>query len=290
MSRLLFVHAHPDDETLATGIAMAHHVVAGDDVHLLTCTLGEQGDVIPVHLRHLAADREDRLGAYRRKELRAAMAVLGVHEQVLGEHDGAGSVYRDSGMVGTSSLADPRCFARADARRAAAQVAEVIERLDPQVVVTYDKYGGYGHPDHIQTQRVTLAAVAALPKRVRPAVFSVLTPRTWARADRAWLAARVAPHRQPSLVVPGPEEEYPPGVVPDREVTHQVIDADVVGRRDLALREHLTQVSVFDGYYALSNDIAARLVDREGYARVDPASGALVSSGVGARARPGLLG
>ena len=74
--RYLFVHAHPDDETLATGVALASLVRAGHDVHLLTCTLGEEGEVIPTELRHLAADADDALGPYRRGELRAAMAAF----------------------------------------------------------------------------------------------------------------------------------------------------------------------------------------------------------------------
>ena len=71
--RLLAVHAHPDDETLATGVAVAHHVARGDEVTVLTCTLGEQGEVIPPELAHLDADHEDTLGEFRRDELRGEL-------------------------------------------------------------------------------------------------------------------------------------------------------------------------------------------------------------------------
>ena len=87
--RLLFVHAHPDDETLATGVALAHHVARGDDVHVLTCTLGEEGEVIPAQLGHLEGAEGDPLAAHRREELRRAMEVLGVTHHLLGA-DGDG--------------------------------------------------------------------------------------------------------------------------------------------------------------------------------------------------------
>ena len=167
---LLFVHAHPDDESLATGVALAHYARLGHEVHVLTCTLGEEGEVIPPELAHLASDRDDSLGPWRREELRGAMAAMGVHHRVLGEDPSAGvlSVYRDSGMAGTPTAANPAAFVNADAAEAAAMVADVIAQTGATVVVTYDEHGGYGHPDHIQTHRVTCAAVASLPRAGAP--------------------------------------------------------------------------------------------------------------------------
>lgn len=151
-ARLLFVHAHPDDETLTTGLTMAAYASRTHDVHLLTCTLGEEGEVIPPVLAHLVAGRSNTLGHWRREELRAAMSVLGVSHSVLGEDPGAGvaSRYRDSGMAGTPSAQHPDAFVRADPAEAMALVAAHIRALRPDVVVTYDAQGGYGHPDHIQ--------------------------------------------------------------------------------------------------------------------------------------------
>ena len=107
--RLLFVHAHPDDETLATGVAIAHHVASGDDVHVLTCTLGEEGEVIPPHLAHLEGADGDPLAPHRAEELRAAMEVLGVTHHLLGAEGGHGvPTYRDSGMAGSPAAAHPR--------------------------------------------------------------------------------------------------------------------------------------------------------------------------------------
>jgi N-acetyl-1-D-myo-inositol-2-amino-2-deoxy-alpha-D-glucopyranoside deacetylase len=142
--RLLFVHAHPDDETLTTGVTMAAYASRGHEVHLLTCTLGEEGEVIPVALAHRGSDREDSLGPWRREELRAAMSVLGVAHSVLGEDPerGVASRYRDSGMAGTLGSEHPDAFVRADPGEAAAMVAAHIRAVRPDVVVTYDEQGG----------------------------------------------------------------------------------------------------------------------------------------------------
>jgi N-acetyl-1-D-myo-inositol-2-amino-2-deoxy-alpha-D-glucopyranoside deacetylase len=153
--RLLFVHAHPDDESIGTGATMAKYAAQGAAVTLVTCTLGELGEIIPAELAHLAADRDDRLGEYRIGELDAACAALGVTDhRFLG---GAGR-WRDSGMIGTAGNEDPRCFWRADLDEAAAALLAVIDEVRPQVMVSYDDNGGYGHPDHIQAHRVTRRA------------------------------------------------------------------------------------------------------------------------------------
>lgn len=289
MARLLFVHAHPDDETLTCGVTMAHHVARGDDVHVLTCTLGEEGEVVPPELHALEGADGDPLGPYRRQELHRALGVLGVTSHVLGEDPATGTLsrWRDSGMDGTAAAHHPRAFTAAPVRETATAVAEVLTRLMPDIVVTYDAGGGYGHPDHIRTHEATRAAVLGLPARTRPPrVFEIRTPRTWAVEDRAWLQQHVhpgwhgeLPHRP--LKVLDDAAPYPVGVVPDERVTHEVLDVAVVPQQAAALREHATQLTVFqtlpdDGpvvpFYALSNDVAARLPGREGFARIDPAS------------------
>ena len=287
---LLFVHAHPDDETLTTGLAMAHYVRAGHQVHLLTCTLGEEGEVIPVELAGLSSAHTDTLGAHRREELRAAMAVLGVQHQVLGENPaaGVGSRYRDSGMAGTPSAANPSAFVNADVDEAAALVAEVVRLVGPAAVVTYDRHGGYGHPDHIQTHRVTCAALASIEDDARPALLAVLTPQSWAREDRRWLArhrAASAAGADAHWLLPDPEGEYPVSVVDDGLVTHELVLPELVPMQAEALRRHRTQVTVAaDGLtYTLSNDLAARLSGREGYAVLDPTTGELAGQQEGPR-------
>ena len=272
-ARLLFVHAHPDDESLATGVAIAHHVAAGDEVHVLTCTLGEQGEVIPPELAHLAAEHEDTLGEYRRDELRAAMAAIGARHRVLGEDPGSGraSRWRDSGMAGTAGAQHPRAWVRADDAVATEAVAEVIAEVEPDVVVTYDAAGGYAHPDHIRTHEVTRWAVAGRPEGSRPRLFGTFTPRSWAEEDREVLASL------PGLGERGwtlPTGEFPPSVVDDEVVTHAVVDEAAVDQQCAALRHHRTQVTLGPGRtYALSNDIAARLPGREGYAELDLGTG-----------------
>ena len=288
-ARLLFIHAHPDDETLTTGITMAAYAAWGHDVHLLTCTLGEEGEVIPAELAHRGSDRDDTLGPRRREELRAAMAVLGVQHAVLGEDlaRGVASRYRDSGMAGTASAQHPDAFARADLDEAAAMVAAHIEALRPDVVVTYDEQGGYAHPDHVQTHRVTMSALSALSARtartasgelntmVVPLVYCILTPQTWATQDRLWLQENV-PAASASCVVLQQNEPYPPSVVRDEVVTHVVDEPALVEKQSRALAQHETQVITYSGYYTLSNHVAARLSGREGFARFDLITGDLV--------------
>lgn len=270
---VLFVHAHPDDETLTTGLTMAHLVRAGVPVHVLTCTLGEEGEVIPTELEHLDSAHEDALGPYRWEELRRAMAELGVEHEVLGADLAAGvlSRWRDSGMAGTASAAHPAAFVNADLAEASSLVADVIRRLRPQAVVTYDAEGGYLHPDHIQTHRVTRAAVAGLPEGERPTLYAVLTPGSWAREDRVWLAEHLP--ADSGWTLPPVDGEYPPSVVADELVSHAEVHPELVATQARALAHHATQVTVRGDTYALSNDIAARLPGREGFAVLDPDTG-----------------
>jgi N-acetyl-1-D-myo-inositol-2-amino-2-deoxy-alpha-D-glucopyranoside deacetylase len=284
MARLTFVHAHPDDETLATGVTIAHYVGAGHDVDVLTCTLGEEGEVIPPDLAHLATADDDTLAAFRAGELADAMARLGARHTVLGEADGK-SRYRDSGMAGTPSGSHPRAFVNADLDEAADLVAAHLADVDSDVVVTYDPGGGYGHPDHIQTRRVAQAALARLGAGA-PLAYEIVIPRCWVSEDRTWLARHVPPGN--GLHIPGLEEPYAVSVVDDDLVTHVVVDEAAGARRVRALLAHRTQVSVYDGYYTLSNDIAARLGGREAFIGFDPVTGARHAPAPGGP-RTGLL-
>jgi N-acetyl-1-D-myo-inositol-2-amino-2-deoxy-alpha-D-glucopyranoside deacetylase len=294
-TRLLFVHAHPDDETLTTGLTMAAYASRHQDVHLLTCTLGEEGEVIPPALGYLGADRENALGLWRSGELRAAMSVLGVTYSVLGEDPerGVASRYRDSGMAGTATARHPDAFAQADPEEAAALVADHIRTLRPDVVVTYDEHGGYEHPDHIQTHRLTMSALSILAAEAEaegvagPAAFCILTPASWAAQDRQWLCDNVTPDA--SCVLPQQDEPFPPSVVPDETVTHVVEEPALVETQSRVLAHHGTQVVVHDGYYTLSNHIASRLGGREGFAQFDPVAGHLIPGTPGGSRHSGLL-
>lgn len=185
-SVLLFVHAHPDDETTATGATMAAYAREGAKVHLLTLTRGEMGEVIPQHLRHLAVgnpgctDNGQALGEYRTGELEAATAQLGVASRFfLGQKPAfapaAKSLYRDSGMVwGADGKPAPNPAASSDSLTAqpvepqAQAIANAIKAVKPDVLITYDADGGYGHPDHKRTYEAVMAALGMLNNRQKP--------------------------------------------------------------------------------------------------------------------------
>lgn len=291
---MLFVHAHPDDETLATGVAIAHHAARGADVHVLTATLGEEGEVIPPALAHLEGAEGDPLAEHRRGELAGALAALGATGHLLTRPGGAGAPeserYRDSGMAGSAAACHSRALAAAPLEEVAEAIRRVVDTLRPHVVVTYDRTGGYGHPDHVRVHEATLAALAGLPDP--PVTFVRVTPQAWAREDRSWLGAQA--EQDPSAVegwaLPtGPLE---PSVVPDAEVTHVVDDPAVLPALTRAMRCHATQVVVREATYALSNVVAARVSPREAYAVVDPATGRALarSAGPAHSPDPGLVG
>jgi N-acetyl-1-D-myo-inositol-2-amino-2-deoxy-alpha-D-glucopyranoside deacetylase len=183
------VHAHPDDETIVTGGTIARYAAAGVAVTLVTCTLGEEGEVIPPELAMLAPERADQLGGYRAGELRAACTELGVTE-----HRFLGGIgcWRDSGMAGTAANAHPRAFTAGDAAEQVDQLAGTLAEVRPQVVVTYDARGGYGHPDHIRAHEVTMAATRDVARAAR--VFHVAADATAGTSVdvRAHLPAKLA--------------------------------------------------------------------------------------------------
>jgi len=232
--RLLLVHAHPDDESIGTGATMARYAAEGARVTLVTCTLGELGEIIPPSLAHLAADREDRLGEYRIGELAAACAELGVTDH---RFLGGPGRWRDSGMIGTEANDDPRCFWRADVDQAADALLEVIREVRPQVLVTYDANGFYGHPDHIQAHRVAR--------------------RAFEQAGGSGLAKFYA------TAAPSPEGQ----------VTTEVDATAYLGRKLAAMRAHATQITVDPPFFALSDQVRRRALGVEFYTLLNPKTG-----------------
>jgi N-acetyl-1-D-myo-inositol-2-amino-2-deoxy-alpha-D-glucopyranoside deacetylase len=165
----MLVHAHPDDETINNGATMAKYVSEGAAVCLVTCTLGEEGEVLVDDLAHLAPDQNDDLGDHRLGELKLAMEILGVTDFIRLGGDGR---YRDSGMAwdptGRATARDvlrEGIFWTADLLEAANELVPVIRDRRPQVLITYNEIGGYNHPDHIQAHRVAMYAtqLAAVP-------------------------------------------------------------------------------------------------------------------------------
>src|SRR3990170_1345696 len=162
---LMTVHAHPDDETIGTGGLMAKSVAAGHRVVLVTCTRGELGDIVVEEMN--TPENHRRLAEIRAGELEAAMGELGVTEwENLG--------YRDSGMMDEAGNRDPRSFWQADLDEAPRRLTWLIRHYKPDVVTTYNEFGGYGHPDHIRTHDV---AVRAFPRA----------------GDAAWYPEQLAP-------------------------------------------------------------------------------------------------
>ncbi|MER5782011.1 N-acetyl-1-D-myo-inositol-2-amino-2-deoxy-alpha-D-glucopyranoside deacetylase [Streptomyces mobaraensis] len=268
--RLLLVHAHPDDESINNGATMAKYAAEGAHVTLVTCTLGEEGEVIPPGLAHLAADREDALGAHRAGELAAAMKELGVTDH---RFLGGRGRYRDSGMMGAPQNDRPGSFWSADVDEAAAYLVEVIREVRPQVLVTYDAHGGYGHPDHIQAHRVAMRAVelAAEPAFRRDLgephevvkVYWNCVPRSVVEAGFARLREAGAGEARPFPGVAALDDV--PGVVPDDEVTAAPHTAPYVSAKAAAMRAHATQIVVDGHFFALSNGLGQPLLADECY-------------------------
>ncbi|TFV55507.1 N-acetyl-1-D-myo-inositol-2-amino-2-deoxy-alpha-D-glucopyranoside deacetylase [Mycobacterium sp. PS03-16] len=267
--RLLFVHAHPDDETLTTGGTIARYAAQGADVRVVTCTLGEEGEVIGERYAQLAVDHADQLGGYRISELTAALAALGVgRPRFLG---GPGH-WRDSGMAGTPPRRHQR-FVDADMAEATGTLVRTIDDFRPHVVVTYDPNGGYGHPDHIQAHRVTTAAVDAAHWRVPKFYWTVQA--TSAMRD-GLTAMRDVPRAWTRITI----DEVPFGYADDAITA--VVDAGAALEAKLAaLRAHATQVSVAPNgqSFALSNDIAMPVLAEEHFVLVAGAAGERDSRG-----------
>jgi N-acetyl-1-D-myo-inositol-2-amino-2-deoxy-alpha-D-glucopyranoside deacetylase len=266
--RMLLVHAHPDDETINNGATMARYVAEGAAVTLLTCTLGEEGEVLVPELELLAVDHADQLGGYRISELSAAMAALGVTDwRFLG---GPGR-YRDSGMMGTPANDRPRAFWQADLDEAVAHAVAVVREVRPQVVVTYDEYGGYGHPDHIQAHRVAMGAVeAAADPGYRPDLGPAweVAKVYWCCMPRSVLRQGIEAMRALGEASPfdslGEVDEIP-FAVPDELVAAAVDGRAYAKQKDAAMRAHATQITVDGPFFALSNNLGQEVMGTEYY-------------------------
>jgi len=261
--RLLFVHAHPDDEALGTGATIAHYAARGADVRVVTCTLGEEGEVIGERWAQLAPDRADQLGGFRIGELSEALHALGIEQPLfLG---GAGR-WRDSGMEGTPPRHRQR-FIDADPREAVGALVDIIRELRPHVVVTYDAHGGYGHPDHIHAHEVTKAAVAASGGTGFPGEPWSVPKLYWTVMATSAIAAGLdalddVPPEWKRVSI----DEVPFGY-PDNAIDAVIDVADQLPAKVAALRAHVTQVTVApDGRScALSNNIALPIGAMEHY-------------------------
>jgi N-acetyl-1-D-myo-inositol-2-amino-2-deoxy-alpha-D-glucopyranoside deacetylase len=289
--RIVLVHAHPDDETINDGALMARYAAEGVHVTLVTCTLGEMGEVLVPELQHLAYDRDGGLGQHRIHELAAAMSELGVTDaRFLGGpgrfHD-SGMAWNESGGATVGEHLPDGAFWLADLLEAADLLVEVLREVRPQVLVTYDQYGGYGHPDHVQAHRVATYAVAlAAAPSYRPDLGAA-----WDVAKVYWTAMSESKFRESirllreagdSVTFEGldPDGPLPPFAVPDEMLTAAVDSSAYVERKLAAMRAHATQITVDGPFFALSNDVGNEAWGVEFYRLVkgtpgprDPATG-----------------
>jgi LmbE family N-acetylglucosaminyl deacetylase len=220
---LMAVHAHPDDEASTTGGILARYAGEGVRTVLVTCTNGEMGDLPggakPGDERHDEAE----VVAMRRRELEESARVLGVaHLEMLG--------YRDSGMAGWEANRHPRAFARMEPAEAARPLVALMERFRPQVVVTYDDNGFYGHPDHIQAHRITVAALDALRSDAR--LYHPQIRRSRLRGFRERIA---------EMGVEPPDVDEDNFGVPDELIAASVDCRAQAARKRAALAAHASQ-------------------------------------------------
>ncbi|WP_338026135.1 N-acetyl-1-D-myo-inositol-2-amino-2-deoxy-alpha-D-glucopyranoside deacetylase [Corynebacterium uropygiale] len=240
--RVLAVHAHPDDESITMGGTLHALGQAGAEVTVVTCTLGEQGEVIGETFQQLIADEADQLGGFRIGELAQALAELGVSGRFLG---GAGR-WRDSGMAGDPAHSHPRAFVSSGEEGVDA-LADTMAELRPHLVLTYGPEGGYGHPDHIRAHEITLAAVRRLRESGTWDVQRILFSYVDEAAQDAGLAAigqvpegwrHAEPGELPSAI--GMEVRVP-------------LSAESFGAKVRAMKAHATQIWVADGDLSLTN-------------------------------------
>ena len=257
--RVLLVHAHPDDETINNGATMALYAALGASVTLVTCTRGEEGEVLIPELSHLAANATDSLGQHRVTELALAMKELGVADhRFLGE---GVTLFRDSGMMGTEPNNRPDVFWQADLEEASDLLVQIIDEVKPHVLITYDEFGGYGHPDHIQAHRVAMRAAEKsawdIPKiywNVMP--ISVIQEGIDAMKgiDSDFWGAEKA-------------EDLP--FAKDDSFVHALVDGNAyVEKKMSAMKAHATQIAVDGPFFALSNNVGLQVWGNEYYTLV----------------------
>lgn len=257
--RVLLVHAHPDDETINNGSTMALYAARGAQITLITCTRGEEGEVLIPDLAHLAAHETDALGDHRVEELAQAMAELGVVDhRFLGE---GVKRYRDSGMMGADANNRPDTFWRADFDEATQSLVSVIDQVKPHVLITYDEFGGYGHPDHIQAHRVAMAAAERANWDI-PKIY-------WNVIPKSVIAAGIEKMKALGSDFFGAESADDLPFAKDDFFVHARIDGgDFVQLKMAAMRAHGTQIAVDGPFFSLSNNLGLEIWGNEYYTLV----------------------
>jgi LmbE family N-acetylglucosaminyl deacetylase len=252
---LVFFHAHPDDEAIATGGTMIRAADAGHRVVLVVATRGEHGEVEDGYL-----DPGEKLWERRVRETHAAARLLGVERvEFLG--------YVDSGMMGTPENDQPGSFWTADVEEAASRLAAVLTEEAADVLTIYDENGVYGHPDHIQIHRV---GVRAAELAGTPRVFMSTIDQ-----DRILRLMKEA-HESGDMVLPGDldPDDFQLGV-PAHRVTTTVDVGDVADRKRAAMAAHASQISETSFFLAMKPEQFRVAFGHEDYIQCVPDPGAV---------------
>ena len=257
--RALLVHAHPDDETINNGATMALYAALGAQVTLVTCTRGEEGEVLTPELIHLASSATDKLGEHRETELANAMQALGIKDfRFLAQGEGK---YRDSGMMGTEQNNRPDVFWQADLEVASDYLVQVIEEVKPHILITYDEIGGYGHPDHIQAHRVAMRASEKSNWKIQKIY--------WNTMPKSVLAESMAKMKELGSDFFGAESVDDLPFAKDDSFVTTLIDGNAFVEAKLAaMRAHHTQIALDGPFFALSNNLGLQVWGHEYYTLV----------------------
>jgi N-acetyl-1-D-myo-inositol-2-amino-2-deoxy-alpha-D-glucopyranoside deacetylase len=253
--RILLVHAHPDDETINNGATMALYAARGAQVTLVTCTRGEEGEVLVPALSHLSSANDDTLGAHREIELANAMVALGVSDyRFLGS-------FRDSGMMGSPTNDGPGVFWQADLDGAARLLATIIDEVQPHILITYDEIGGYGHPDHIKTHLVAMRASELSEWQIHKIY--------WNTMPKSVIAAGIAAMKEVGSDFFGTDNVDDIPFAKDDSFVTTLIDAtEFVEAKMEAMKAHATQIALDGPFFALSNNLGLQIWGHEYYTLV----------------------
>jgi mycothiol S-conjugate amidase len=260
--RLMAVHAHPDDESSKGAATLARYVDEGVDVLVVSCTGGERGDVLNPKLQNDPDLLRD-MAEVRRQEMAAAVAALGVKHEWLG--------FVDSGLPEGDPLPPlpEGCFALQPLETASAPLVRLVREFRPHVMTTYNEEGGYPHPDHIMTHKVSVEAFDAAGDPDRYLGSGDPWQPLKLYYDVGFSRARmVAMHE--ALLEMGVESPFKEWLDrwedrPDRQITTQIVCGDWFDRRDKALLAHATQIDPEGWFFSIPRDVQARVWPTEDY-------------------------
>jgi N-acetyl-1-D-myo-inositol-2-amino-2-deoxy-alpha-D-glucopyranoside deacetylase len=255
---MLLVHAHPDDETINNGVTMAKYAASGVNVTLVTCTRGEEGEVLVEKLANLASSKDDKLGEHREIELKNAMDELGISDfRFLGAPS---KKWRDSGMMGTPQNERKDVFWQSNLEEAANELVKIILEIKPQVLITYDEFGGYGHPDHIKANQVAMRAA-----EISATQGWEIEKIYWNTMPKSVIQMGIDKMKEVGSDFFGAESaEDLPFAKPDELVTSVVKAPEYVPQKLAAISNNLGLSVWGDEYYTLVKGQAASPLDENG--------------------------